>query len=183
MKTIPLIGLLAAVLPASVVAQQTPPAPELPTVATPNEEPDAAVPSPQQFAARAAADNRFVIRAAEIVLRADGHEEVKKIAETMLRDHRKAQQELADAAKTQSVALHVSLRPDQEEKLQALKNAPASQLDNVYRSAQMIAIEDGMRRLSLYSAHGAAGALKAYAGSAYPTFRSHLMMVRTDATR
>ncbi|MCO6187833.1 DUF4142 domain-containing protein [Rhizobium sp. L1K21] len=176
-----LFSLAAAASPMASAAQEIPPAPTVTMEPTPSDPAPREAPKPADFAARAAADNLYFIRSAQMALEISHERNVRDMAETFLREHEKAQRELENAARSQGMTLQPELNEDQLAKLQALRAADPAEFDDVYRSGEMIILQSALERLSVYADTGAGGPLKAYAVSFYPTFRSHFIVLRSSA--
>jgi putative membrane protein len=173
MNMIRLIAIGAATLLATTSmapAQENTPAQQMPTTTAPSA---ATTLDPAGFAKEAAAANEFEIMSSEVALRRSQASEVKQFAETMINDHRRAQDELQAAAKSDSVNLSLELSMEQKQTLQALEQAEESQFDSAYMSAQMKAHDQAIALLGSYADKGAAGALKTWATAHYPTVRTH----------
>jgi putative membrane protein len=88
------------------------------------------------FATKAAMSNLFEIEAAKIELTKGDANDAKQFAQDMLTDHGKAGPLLSDAAKQDGVELPVVLDKERAEKLEALQNSDAANLDQAYLSTQ-----------------------------------------------
>ncbi|WP_185811091.1 DUF4142 domain-containing protein [Rhizobium sp. AQ_MP] len=168
---------LAIAMPAT--AQQTTPIQQLPKP-QPSEETKAL--GPAEFVKQAAASNEFEILSAEIALKRSQDSQVKDFAQSMLDDHRRAQEQLIEAAKADSIAMTMELSMEQKQTLAALEQADESQFDSAYMSAQVKAHDQAIRLLGAYGDHGAAGSLKAYAVANYPLVRTHKVRAHSQTT-
>jgi putative membrane protein len=162
------VGALATTPQSS--AQENTPAQQLPTTAAPSMmvELDAS-----GFANEAAASNQFEILSAEVALKRSQSPEVKDFAASIIKDHRRAQDELQAAAKADSINLTVNLTAEQVQSLKALEQAEDSQFDSAFLSAQMKAHDRAISILGSYADAGEAGSLKTWATAYYPTVRMH----------
>ncbi|MBR0557062.1 DUF4142 domain-containing protein [Ciceribacter sp. L1K23] len=169
--------------PAAVLAQtpQPSPATEIPTPPTPADAPQGEAPAPDEFAARAASSNLLEIKTAELALKRSADPFVTDYARQLIADHRKVQSELEAAARAQSVTVDFALDSSQTQKLNALTSASDADFDSAFLSAQMVSHQSAMALVALYADRGAAGPLKAYAQSVYPTLRTHFLKARTGA--
>jgi putative membrane protein len=159
---------LAIAIP--VTAQQTTPIQQLPKP-QPSDETKAL--GPAEFVNQAAASNEFEILSAEIALKRSEDTQVRDFAQSMLDDHRRAQGQLVEAAKADSIAMTMELSKEQKQTLAALEQADKSQFDSAYMSAQMKAHDQAIRLLGAHADYGAAGSLKTYAVANYPLMRTH----------
>jgi putative membrane protein len=160
--------LLAATATAS--AQENTPAQQLPTTTAPSA---ATTLNPAGFAKEAAASNEFEILSSEVALKRSQTPEVREFAQTMIDDHRRAQDELQAAATADSVNVSLELSMEQKQTLQALEQAEESQFDSAYLSAQLKAHDQAIALLGSYADKGEGGALKTLATAHYPTVRTH----------
>ncbi|MDQ0455587.1 DUF4142 domain-containing protein [Rhizobium paknamense] len=176
-----LIAPLALLYAASVSAQQAPqmppPAVQTPQPPTPANN-QAKAPTPQEFAAQAAAANLFEIKAAAIADQKAQSEAVKAFARQLAQDHRRAQAELVEAAKSENIQLSETLPEEQQTRLEALEAAP-DQFDAAFLSAQVNMHEQAMRLMSAYADQGKAGPLKTYAASEFATLRMHFLRAQS----
>jgi putative membrane protein len=152
------------------VAQQTAPIQQLPT---PQASAEMQALDPAGFVKLAVASNDFEILSSELALRRSQDPQVRDFAQTMLDDHRRAQEQLQSAAEADSVALVLELSMEQKQTLTALEQAEESQFDSAYMSAQMKAHDEAIRLLGAYADNGPAGSLKTYAVANYPLVRTH----------
>lgn len=166
---------LALVAPAT--AQQTAPAQQLPTP-QPSAETEALAPA--GFVRQAAASNEFEIFSSELALRRSQDPRVRDFAQTMLDDHRQAQEQLQSAAQADSVAIVLELSMEQKQTLTALEQAEESQFNSAYMSAQMKAHDQAIRLLGAYADQGPAGSLKTYAVAHYPLVRMHKVRAQSQ---
>lgn len=169
-RLITLAAATALTFVATANAQQTAPIQQLPTP-QPSAETEAL--GPAGFVQQAAASNEFEIRSAELALRRSQDPQVTEFAQTMLDDHRRAQEQLQSAADADSVAIVLELSMEQKQTLMALEQAEESQFNSAYMSAQMKAHDEAIRLLGAYADHGPAGSLKTYAVAHYPLVRTH----------
>lgn len=165
----------------SLHAQEADPATQVPTESSPGATNPAPATTPADFARKASQSNIYEIRAAEIALERAQKPGVRELAQSILRDHKKAQHDLAEAAGSQKQGLDEALDAEQTKRLQALRDAPAGEFDAVYLSDQLRSHQEAMQLLSAYSENGEAGPFKTYAQAAFPTVRMHLVKVRAHS--
>lgn len=175
-RLITLAAATALTFVATANAQQTAPIQQLPTP-QPSAETEAL--GAAGFIQQAAASNEFEIRSAELALRRSQDPQVTEFAQTMLDDHRRAQEQLQSAADADSVAIVLELSMEQKQTLMALEQAEESQFNSAYMSAQMKAHDEAIRLLGAYADHGPAGSLKTYAVAHYPLVRTHKVRVQS----
>lgn len=182
MKTFIISAFLLSLGPGALVAQTNAPATEIPRVPSPGDPAEGEAPSVQAFAAQAGAANLFAIGAAELALERSADDGAQALARQLLNEIGRAQDDLETAAEAQSVPFEPQLDAEQAQKLQAMRNAPADQFDNVFMSALMVAHQAAMEAVTLYGDKGEAGALKAWAVSYYPTLRNNYLKARAAST-
>ncbi|PLU58297.1 DUF4142 domain-containing protein [Sinorhizobium medicae] len=134
---------------------------------------------PQEFARKMSMSNLFELKSAELARQRGEGRQVLEFAERMLADHARAGKELAEAARKDGVELSQSLDKAGQERLAALQALNGATFDPAYLSSQVTAHEDALELLKTYAERGEAGALKAFAESAYPTVRTHLLQVQS----
>lgn len=177
-RFISLAAATAFSLGSTAMAQQTTPIQQLPT---PQASAETKALGPAEFLQQAAAINESEILAAELALKRSQDEQVRTFARTMLDDHKRAQDQLTEAAKADSIALILELSMQQKQTLTALEQAEESQFDAAYMSSRMKAHDQAIRLLGAYADHGSAGSLKTYAIANYPLVRMHKVRAQTQA--
>lgn len=175
MKAAIMMTLLILALPVGVSAQQPPPASELPATATPAKPPEGQPPGADLFVEQMAASNLFGMELARLAQKQSTTPRIRTLAEKIIQNDQKSQDELQAAANEQGIRLQANLTTEQAQKLSALKEAPADQIDTVFLSARMTAAQTQMSLLSLYGSKGGAGALKRYALSEFQQVRTNFL--------
>jgi len=140
---------------------------------------DTSVPSPQEFADRAAYANRFELEAAKLALRKGVSADVKNYARDMLRDHAEAAKNMEKAAAQQSIKLPSQLDKQYAEKLTALDAAVGGQFDPAYMSSQASVHEEAVALFELYAKEGDKGPLRNFAEQNFPSLRMHLIRIQS----
>ncbi len=172
-----LAAAIALCLVSTAMAQQAAPIQQLPT---PEASAETKAFGPAEFAQQAAATNEFEILAAELALKRSQNDEVKDFARTMLDDYKRAQGQLSEAAKADSIAMVMELSMEQKQTLTALEQAEQSQFDPAYMSSQMKASDQAISLLGAYADHGPAGSLKTYAIANFPLVRMHKVRAQSQ---
>ncbi len=162
-------------MPLVASAQQSMPATEMPEAATPAKPPEGQPPGADLFVDQMAASNLFGIELARLAQKQSSAPRIRTLAEKIIQNDQKAQDELHAAANEQGVRFQPNLSAEQAEKLKALKEAPSDQVDAVFLSARMAAAQTQMSLLSLYGSKGGAGALKRYALSQFQQVRANFL--------
>ena len=132
--------------------------------------------APQQFANAAASSDAYEIAAAKIALDKSSNQGVKDFANRMVKDHSDSTAKLKKAAG--STTPDASLTAEQQNNLDALKNASAANFDQTYASQQVAAHEKALSMLQDYGANGSDAAMKAFANKVSPIVSGHLDMAR-----
>lgn len=138
----------------------------------------ATAPSPQQFATTAGVSNLFEIASSKLALTKAQSADVKTFAQRMVDDHTKAGDEMATAAKSDSVAPPADLDQANQTKLNQLNGMSGDAFDKAYVSAQTQAHADAVALFQTYASNGNPGALKDFAAKTLPTLQEHYAMVQ-----
>ena len=139
------------------------------------------IPTAADFAKQAAQANLYEIQAAEIALQRAKQPGVRDLAQGILADHKKAQEDLIEAAQGGNEVIDDKLEAAQSKQLQALREAGDGEFDALYLSDQLRSHQAAMEFLSAYAENGEAGPLKTYAQAAFPTVRMHLVKVKAHS--
>ncbi|EJB01785.1 putative outer membrane protein [Rhizobium leguminosarum bv. trifolii WSM597] len=137
----------------------------------------------QDFAQKASMSNMFEIEAAKIEISKGRAVDAKQFAQDMLRDYGRAVAPLADAAKNDGVTVSQSLDVAHQQKLDALRNSDAANLDQAYLSTQVIAHQQAYEIFKAYSKEGPDGSLKNTAAKMLPDLHMHLTRVQGMANK
>ncbi|MBW9117345.1 DUF4142 domain-containing protein [Rhizobium cauense] len=130
------------------------------------------------FASSAFSANRFEIEAAKVEVAKGRAEPAKQYASDMLTDHGNAGPALEASAKEDGVNVPQGLDESHQEKLDALAESDAANLDQAYLSTQLIAHQEAVELFRSYAETGPDGALKRLAGKLLPELRMHLTRVQ-----
>jgi putative membrane protein len=137
----------------------------------------------QAFAEKASTSNTFEIEAAKIEIAKGKATDARQFAQDMLKDHGKAAPLLVDAAKQDGVTVPTSLDADHQQKLEALKQSDAANLDQAYLSTQVTAHQQAYQLFQSYSKSGPDGQLKNTATKLLPDLHMHLTRVQGMANK
>jgi len=138
-----------------------------------------AEPQIENFVERVTSLNFFHIQSSEIAAKRAMRAETKDFAQEILAWHQDAQQDLAEAAREDGLAVPAIIDTEQREKLTALSQAPAPDFDAVYMSAQISAYAASGRLYQDLIKNGQPSRLKTFAEHTYPEL--HMLEVRTQA--
>jgi putative membrane protein len=135
--------------------------------------------SPEQhFVTKATQASLAEVEMGKLAQRRSQDPAVKKFAETMVKDHEKAREELAALAKSKNLTVTTQLDGEHSTLMHRLGTKPPSEFDSEYGKQMIEAHEEAV---TLYSD---AAALKdkdlvAYAKKALPTIQKHQQMAAT----
>jgi putative membrane protein len=134
----------------------------------------------QGFANAAAASDRFEVESSRLAASAAASAAVKSFADKMVSAHTASTAKLKSTASGLSPAVTPddTLNPDQQAKLDSLRNLKGSDFDTAYAAAQVEAHQKALDALKSYAASGDKDALKQLAGGMVPTVTAHLNMAK-----
>lgn len=135
--------------------------------------------SAENFINKAAALNLFQIHASELADERAERDETKALAREILGAHKNAQRALASAAEAEGRAVPGAIDNEYTQKLAALKDAPASDFDAAYMSAQASAYAAVGGLYQDFIKTGEAGEIRAFAEKLYPEM--HMMETRVNS--
>jgi putative membrane protein len=140
-----------------------------------------ATPSAADFVTKAAQANLFEIETSKLAVERTKSPSVKKFAQEMIKDHTKAGDQLKAAVAKAGVTATVptALEGPMKDKLDALKNASASDFNDKYVDMQGEAHEDAARMFKAYADNGDNAELKTFAAATLPTLEKHFDEVKT----
>lgn len=138
--------------------------------------------SPEEFAKRASQINDYEIQAAQTAMERSRQDGIRDFAQDIIRDHKQAQEDLAEAVRSVNLSVEAGLAPEQTARIQALRDASVEEFDAIYLSDQRRSHQEAMDLLSGFAENGEAGPLKTYARAIYPTVRMHLIKARAHST-
>ena len=133
----------------------------------------------EDFVRGATTLNLFQIRSSELAVDKGTKDETKALAREILSAHKDAQQRLATAAKADGIAVPEGMDDEQNQKLEALDDAPPSDFDAAYMSAQISAYSATGQLYQDFMKAGEAGQLRSFAEKTYPQL--HMMETRVKA--
>ena len=174
MKTIHLFTAgLAAGLAACSPTNEEPPVDETPDASL-------VVPSLSQgFVDAVGAGSQYEIEAGRLAQKMGSTQEVKDYGTMMVDDHLKSIVDLRKALEmvTPPIPVHTELTPDQEQKLQQLREA-GDGFDGLYAEQMATSHEQMLATLRDYAANGELAELKVFATAAAETTAGHLERAR-----
>lgn len=129
--------------------------------------------SPAEFTTEAVSFSQFEVEASTLALERAQDKATKLFANDILRDHKKALVDLADAAQKDKTSAPASIVTSYTEKLNALKAVPSRDFDQAYLSTQVSAHEAAKTTFEAFIKTGASGSLRAYAENQLGTLRTY----------
>jgi putative membrane protein len=180
MKHALIIGLGLVIAPIAAQAQMNPPTAKpsvtLPTSTTPANAGKLS-PTDSNFLSSAVTGGMAEVQAGQIALQ-QGDPAVKTVAQRMIADHTKANDELATIAKSQGLETPSQVDPVHAAALAQLRAARGSGFDNQYLNGQLA---DHQKTIGVFQQEADQGTnqeLKAFAAKTLPTLQSHLQMIK-----
>lgn len=135
-----------------------------------------AAPSPRAYVESAASADLFVVRASELALQRLGPGNVRRLAETLVRDHQGMSAQLSLSGRRINLLPPAALQPRHQARLAALQ--ASGSFAGEYRR-QMRAVHEELLRLHLsFAANGSSPTLRPVAAAAATTVRRHLAEMR-----
>ena len=135
-------------------------------------------PSPADYVAGAASVDLFVIRSSELALQRLVASPSRRLAETMIRDHRAMSAQLSYAGRRLNLLPKATLQPRHQAMLDALQSS--SDFGAAYREHIVTAHQEGRRLHGLFANYGASPTLRPVARAASATERLHMDQFRAN---
>jgi putative membrane protein len=133
--------------------------------------------SDRDFMADAAAGGAFEVEASQIALRKSNDGRVRSIAQRMVDDHTKANNQLLDLAKRKGGTMPPTMSADQEKMIARLNNLQGSDFDREYLQQQDKAHRETIAKFKTEAKNGSDPDLRSFASQTLPTLEEHLRMV------
>jgi putative membrane protein len=136
--------------------------------------------TPDGFVRTAALSDMYEIQAGELAESRGQSTEVKAFGRHMVEGHRQTTAELKSivARNSLNIAPPAQLDTKHQDMIDALRNAPAADFDQVYIRQQNGAHLDALALMQTYAATGASPALKQFAAKTVPVINEHIAMLR-----
>jgi putative membrane protein len=161
----------------------TSPQPSPPTATQPAQPAPSASSTDQSFIKDAAAANQAEIKIGQLAVQKGTSDEVRKMGQTFVDDHRKLNERLQGIATRQGMTLPSQPTPDQKAAYDRLSALSGSDFDNAFMDQLK---QDHDKAISLYQNEaqtGTAPQLKSFAQSTLPSLRQHQQMVSRPMKR
>ena len=119
--------------------------------------------SDKHFIKEAAADNQFEIQASQYVEQQRQNPQVKQLAQRLVEDHQRAQQQLQQIAQGMKMELPTQLEQWQQDKLQAMQQKHGEHLEMHYTFGQVGDHTTDLLKYQYEAEHGQNAQVKQYA--------------------
>jgi putative membrane protein len=130
------------------------------------------------FVSKAAAGGAAEVREGQLALR-QGDAKVRKIAQTMVNDHEKANKQLAALAKAKGIDVNATLDQQHSDELATLRDQKGKAFDTGYLNSELTGHEATITLFRQEADQGTDPDLKAFAKKTLPTLKHHEAMVKS----
>ncbi len=140
----------------------------------------AALPTDAQgFMTAAGASDLYEIQSSRLAIDKSQNPSVKEFADTMIADHTRTTQAVADAAKKAGLSAPTpEMTPDQQQQVETLTSLTGHDFDVAYAEQQLPAHQKALLLMTNYAQNGDTPALREAARSAIPTIEHHLASLK-----
>lgn len=139
----------------------------------------------QHFVKNASADNLFEVQAGQFVEQHAQNQQVKQLAQRLVQDHQRAQQQLEQAARQANIQVPSQLEQWQQAKLQMMQQMaekhPGEIVDSSFAFDQVGAHRTDILCYQFEADHTQNAQLKEYAQQTIPVLQEHLQMAEQAA--
>ncbi len=132
----------------------------------------------KEWAMKTADGGMLEVKASEFAMGNSTNAKVKEVAQMMITDHTKANNELKGIAMNKGMNLPADLSPENKTKYDALAAKKGAALDKAYMDLMDADHGKTVASFKDYSAKGTDADLKAFAAKTLPTLEHHAMMVK-----
>jgi putative membrane protein len=140
----------------------------------------AAAPATDEFVKEASAGSRFEIEAGRVAAAQGKDRQIKQFGQRMVKDHGKASKSLEATLKSDkgaNLAPADGLLPEQQQKLDALKQARDADFDKLYAKTMVEDHQEDVGKFQAYVQGGDDPKVKAFAKKTLPVLKMHLSMI------
>lgn len=131
-----------------------------------------------EFAVAAADGGLFEVESSQLALQKAKSPEVKKLAQMMVTDHTKANEELKGLAQVKGISLPAAVGEDHRDKIQKLQEKTGADFDKEYIDLMVKAHEKDVKAFEKQAEDGNDAELKSWAAGKVTTLRHHLEMTK-----
>jgi putative membrane protein len=135
----------------------------------------------QHFIKEAAADNQFEIQLGQMVEQKAQNQQVKQLAQEMVRDHQQAQQQLEQVAKQMNMQVPTELEQWQQAKLQHMQRHQGEMMERAFAFDEVGAHHTDILKYSYEAEHAQNEQLKQFAQQTIPTLEKHMQLAEQAA--
>lgn len=130
------------------------------------------------FVAGAMSSNRLEIESSNLALQRSRNPQVRRFAQHMITDHRKAGRNLEATLRRSGMdARPMPMEPRHKQQLDELAAAPRGEFDSAYLDLQANAHQEAIALFSGYAERGSDQQLSAFARETLPTLKMHAQML------
>lgn len=137
----------------------------------------------QRFIKEAAADNQFEIQTGQYVAQQAQDPQVKQLAERLVQDHQRAQQQLQQIAQGMNMQLPERLEEWQQAKLQAMQHKHGQHLEIHFAFGQVGGHMTDILNYQYEAEHGQNAQVKQFAEQTIPVLQEHLQLAQQAAAQ
>lgn len=137
----------------------------------------------QHFIKEAAADNQFEIQTSQYVAQQAQDPQVKQLAERLVQDHRRSQQQLQQIAQQLNMKLPDEFEQWQQAKLQAMQQKHGQHLEMHFAFGQVGDHMTDILKYQYQAEHAQNPQLKQFAEQTIPILQEHLQMAQRAASQ
>jgi putative membrane protein len=135
----------------------------------------------QHFIKEAAIDNQFEIQTSQFIEKQAQNPQVKQLAQRLIQDHQRAQQQLEQIARGMNMELPTQLEQWQQDKLQAMQQKHGEHLEMHYTFGQVGDHTTDILKYQYEAEHGQNAQVKQYAEQTIPILQQHLQLAEQTA--
>lgn len=135
----------------------------------------------QQFIRHASSDNNFEVQAGQFIEQKAQNPQVKQLAQRIVQDHQRAEQQLRQVAQQMGVNLSQQLNPVHQAMLQELQKMQGQALETNFAFSQVGDHEKDILSYLYQEEHATSPQLKQYVQQTTPTLREHLQLAQQAA--
>jgi putative membrane protein len=131
----------------------------------------------EQFVNDAAMGGMYEVEAGQIATNKGTSNHVKMVAQRMVTDHTKANDQLMDIAKREGVTMPATMTTSQKEMISKLNSLQGTDFDKEYLKQQKKAHEETIAKFEKEAKSGSDAEVKQFAAQTLPTLQEHLRMI------
>src|SRR5688500_7323373 len=133
----------------------------------------------QTFVKMAASSGMYEVESSRLALQNASDDHIKQMAQKMIDDHTKANDELKQIAQSKNITVPTEMTDQHRQQLEALQKAQGTNLASMYHQQQLAAHQEAVSLFEKASQQLSDNELKAFAAKTLPTLQEHLKMVQS----